>query len=52
MALPGAMLEGIDMSHSDKVRLLEDRSVLVRRQLNPRKVALLSGGGSVHICYP
>lgn len=42
------MLEGIALSHADKVRLLKDHSVLVRRQLKPGKVALISGGGSGH----
>lgn len=42
------MLEGIAAAHPSKVRLLRDHSVLVRRELRPGKVALISGGGSGH----
>jgi dihydroxyacetone kinase-like protein len=42
------MLEGLAAAHRDKVSLLEHNNVVVRRELTPGKVALLSGGGSGH----
>ena len=42
------MLEGCVAAHGDRVALLEHNNVIVRRELRPGKVALISGGGSGH----
>ncbi|OPZ64903.1 MAG: PTS-dependent dihydroxyacetone kinase, dihydroxyacetone-binding subunit DhaK [Firmicutes bacterium ADurb.Bin506] len=42
------MLEGFVAAHGDRVALLEHNNVIVRRELRPGKVALISGGGSGH----
>lgn len=42
------MLSGIEAAHPERLRRLEGTSVIVRRNLNSGKVALISGGGSGH----
>ncbi|OAF14975.1 dihydroxyacetone kinase subunit DhaK [Bradyrhizobium centrolobii] len=41
-------LDGLAAAHSDLVALGPERKFVRRRELNPRKVALVSGGGSGH----
>jgi len=41
-------LDGFAAAHADLVALGEGRKFVRRRELNPRKVALVSGGGSGH----
>jgi phosphoenolpyruvate---glycerone phosphotransferase subunit DhaK len=41
-------LDGLAAAHSDLLALGEERKFVRRRELNPRKVALVSGGGSGH----
>src|SRR5437867_8064130 len=41
-------LDGLAAAHADLVVLGPERKFVRRRELNPRKVALLSGGGSGH----
>lgn len=42
------MLEGIYKTNKDKVKLLKDSDVIVRKNKKENKVALISGGGSGH----
>ena len=41
-------LDGFAAAHADLVALGAERKFVRRRELNPRKVALVSGGGSGH----
>jgi phosphoenolpyruvate---glycerone phosphotransferase subunit DhaK len=41
-------LDGLAAAHADLVALGPERKFVRRRELNPRKVALVSGGGSGH----
>jgi phosphoenolpyruvate---glycerone phosphotransferase subunit DhaK len=41
-------LDGLAAAHADLVALGPDRKFVRRRELNPKKVALVSGGGSGH----
>ncbi|KRR27754.1 dihydroxyacetone kinase [Bradyrhizobium lablabi] len=41
-------LDGLAAAHADLVALGEGRKFVRRRELNPKKVALVSGGGSGH----
>src|SRR5216117_3953035 len=41
-------LDGLAAAHADLVVLGPERKFVRRRELNPRKVALVSGGGSGH----
>ena len=42
------MLEGIYKTNKDKIKLLKDSDVIVRKNKKKNKVALISGGGSGH----
>lgn len=42
------LLEGLVVADPKKIRKLGDQNIIVRAQLNPDKVALVSGGGSGH----
>lgn len=43
------MLEGLIMANNDKIRLLDDESIVIRKEAPVKaKVALVSGGGSGH----
>lgn len=42
------LLEGLAAAYPQKLRKIGDQNVIVRAQLNPDKVSLLSGGGSGH----
>ena len=42
------LLEGLATAYPQKLRKLGDQNIIVRAQLNPDKVALVSGGGSGH----
>ena len=42
------LLEGLATACPQKLRKLGDQNIIVRAQLNPDKVALVSGGGSGH----
>ena len=42
------MLKGIYKTNKDKLKLLKDSQVIVRKELKEDKVALISGGGSGH----
>src|SRR5262245_64818659 len=41
-------LDGLATAHADIVALGAERKFVMRRALNPQKVALISGGGSGH----
>jgi dihydroxyacetone kinase len=41
-------LDGLAAAHADLVALGPERKFVRRRELNPKKVALVSGGGSGH----
>ena len=42
------MLDGVVAAHGETLRRLEGWNVIVRREIRPGKVTLLSGGGSGH----
>lgn len=42
------MLDGVVAAHPETLRRLEGWNVIVRREIRPGKVTLLSGGGSGH----
>lgn len=42
------LLEGLVAANPKKIRKLGDQNIIVRAQLNPDKVTLVSGGGSGH----
>jgi dihydroxyacetone kinase-like protein len=44
----GESLDGFAAAHADIVALGAERKFVMRRTLNPQKVALVSGGGSGH----
>ena len=42
------MLEGLAMARPDIIRKVGDKNIIVRANLNPNKIALVSGGGAGH----
>ena len=42
------MLDGVAAAHPETLRRLEGQSVIVRKEIRPDKVTLVSGGGSGH----
>ncbi|UOQ43983.1 dihydroxyacetone kinase subunit DhaK [Halobacillus salinarum] len=42
------MLDGLVKAYPDQLKRLEDTTVLVRKELSPDKVGIVSGGGSGH----
>lgn len=42
------MLDGVAAAHQETLRRLEGQSVIVRKEIRPDKVTLVSGGGSGH----
>jgi len=42
------MIQGMIFTHSDKIKKLENYNVILRKNLNKKKVSIISGGGSGH----
>ena len=42
------MLDGVACAHPETLRRLDGWNVIVRREIRPGKVTLVSGGGSGH----
>ena len=42
------MLDGVAAAHPETLRRLEGQGVIVRKEIRPDKVTLVSGGGSGH----
>lgn len=42
------MIQGMIFAHPDKIKKLENYNVILRKNLNKKKVSIISGGGSGH----